>query len=205
MTQRPDRSFTETSLADAAEESVARARTRAGRSPVVVLDVLTAVVGLAAIALLVWPARPSVAPQAPQVIAEHQVSAGGVAEPVSQAIVDGNLFSATRRAPTVLFRPPGADGESLPPAPPSDMVVTAESVASGPRLFGIVAQDGVRRALLVLPGADSVPRLLGVGDRQAGYRVVTIGTDRVVLSSSGGTRTVRLVAPALPDSIDPKP
>jgi hypothetical protein len=56
----------------------------------------------------------------------------------------------------------------------------------------VLEVDGSRRALLQVDSADSVPRVVGLGDRLGGYRVRRILADRVELSSASGTRIVRL-------------
>jgi hypothetical protein len=81
------------------------------------------------------------------------------------------------------------------PAPPDE----------GPRVVGIVLVNGVRRALNDAGAADSTPRLLAVGDRIAGYRVRRIDAEFVELSSSSGTRTVRLSRRSSPDSSESLP
>jgi hypothetical protein len=77
-------------------------------------------------------------------------------------------------------------------------------VESGPQLFGIVSVGGTPRALLQLRSPAEPPRLLGVGDAFGGVRVVRIAGDRVVISSSSGTRTLRL-SRVVPDSSENVP
>jgi hypothetical protein len=137
--------------------------------------------------------------------------------------VRGNLFSASRRTPTSRFTP-GNVGESgsgftaammpsnafaasMTGAPAgSDAVGTSAGGPSDavPALFGIVSVDGVRRALLVLQAGD-VPRLFGVGESQAGYRITAIEADRIVLVSAAGSRTLRLMPRASRDSSENMP
>lgn len=176
------------------------------------LDIVAGVSLLVALVLLVWPTRAVVQPIAP-IVATTKVTASvgaDVSEPqLGAQIVDGNVFSATRRAPTVRFVPPGTEPAGATPVASAALDGTAgdnfAAVADTPRLFGIVAQDGRRRALLQLPGVDSVPRLLDIGDRRGGYRVVSISDDRVVLASSTGSRTLRLVSRTSPDSLENLP
>lgn len=73
-----------------------------------------------------------------------------------------------------------------------------------PALYGIVAIEGVRHALLGLRG-DEPPRLFAVGDRHAGYRVSAIESDRVVLATSRGSRTLRLAPSASRDTSENLP
>ena len=122
------------------------------------------------------------------------------------AVIRGNVFSATRRAPMVAFAAPGRDlvtGTSVPgvPSPGTNTIDVSEL----PRLSGIVVVSGERRALLQLSDSDGVPRLYRVGDARAGFRVVSVGADFVVLSSSSGSRTLRLSSHAAPDSLKHSP
>lgn len=130
-------------------------------------------------------------------------------------IVNNNVFSSSRRAPTATFAPPGAAWTTREPEPAvmtllSDPVSNADGAqaesVSYPLLSGIVVQDGVRLALLQLRNSDAVPRLYRDGDVDAGYRIVRVGADHVVLNSRSGTRTLRLAlprpsdrSPSLPD------
>ena len=133
-------------------------------------------------------------------------------------MVARNVFSASRRAPTVRFVPPGdespaalasrdlmAGGAMLgaPLPPPMSDSSTGADVA--PRLYGIVSQDDVRRALLLLTDSGESPRLYAVGDRQHGYRILSITSDQVVLATSTGSRTLRLVPRARRDSLENLP
>ncbi len=117
------------------------------------------------------------------------------------AVIRGNIFSATRHAPTVPFSAPGRDG-SMGAA----TIVASSSVASAdsstwPRLSGIVVVSGERRALMQLLQSDGVPQLYRVGDTHGGMRVERVGADFVVLSSRSGTRTLRLSSHPAPDSL----
>ena len=178
------------------------------------LDLLSGLLAVIALLLLVWTVDDTVTPVAPRIATV--VPGGGtpaVVETMASAIVARNVFSASRRAPTVRFTPPGSE---LPP--PIVMMGTlplagADSTAGAdaaardtpPRLYGIIAQDGVRRALLLLTANGDSPRLYDVGDRQHGYRVVSIAQDRVVLATSTGSRTLRLLSRALQDSLENMP
>jgi hypothetical protein len=116
-------------------------------------------------------------------------SASQLAERVTQA----NVFSASRRAPRERFVLPGQESMAVA----ASLYDTGDS---GPQLYGIVMVDGARRALLQVGDADSVPRLVGAGDRLQGYRVRTIDADRVELTSAAGSRIVRLSRRAPSDS-----
>lgn len=177
-------------------------------------DRLAAATAIVLVLLNVWPIGRSVRPVSPAIPAVKGATLAARDDSASiqtaAHIVDGNVFSATRRAPTVRFVPPGTDGATVQPSMPAmaDGAMTDNGFAApteGPKLFGIIAQDGRRRALLQLPGTDSVPRLLDIGDRRGGYRVVSIADDRVVLATSTGSRTVRLVSRTSPDSLENLP
>ena len=130
-------------------------------------------------------------------------------------MVARNVFSATRRSPTVRFTPPGTDlgapSSASAAVMPSAMGMDSLSVATGapvdaaPHLYGIVTEDGVRRALLLLSARGDVPRLFAVGEGSGGFRVVSIVADRVILASAAGTRTLRLVSRASRDSLENLP
>ena len=126
------------------------------------------------------------------------------ADSLRRAIVRTNLFSASRREPSSRFTAPGV--ETAPPTAfvPADSGGPPDDAEAGPRLFGIVSSAGARRALLQLGGAGAPPRLLREGESYAGVRVVRIAGDRVVLSGSTGTRTLRL-SRSVPDSSEKVP
>jgi hypothetical protein len=165
------------------------------------LDALSVCCVVGAIVFLLLPTAPRPHPIAPAISRPNAARASWPTDSAGAQIVEGNVFSATRRAPSVRFRPPGSEADAPPPSAPSAVTVADD----GPRLFGIVSQDGTRRALLQLPGTDSTPHLLASGERRAGYRVVSIELDRVVVVSSAGTRTVRLAARAPSDSSEKHP
>lgn len=119
--------------------------------------------------------------------ADGQEQSAAQADRHAATIVRTNLFSASRRAPRVRFTLPGQETTSEPLAAPP---VPAD--ADGPELQGVLTVNGMRLALLRVPGVDSVPRVVRVGDRVGGYRVRAIGADRVELSAVSGTRIVRL-------------
>ncbi len=148
------------------------------------------------------------------------------ADASTAGIVQGNVFSASRRAPASRFSPPSVAGGAYE-TPVGDGAGSgaasgagaaygdAASMGSGaaspaseaesiPHLYGVVENNGERRALLALRAGES-PRLLSVGDRHGGYRVTAIEQDRVVLAYAGGVRTLRLTRPASRDSLDTLP
>lgn len=172
------------------------------------LDGVSALLLVAAVAALLWRGAPSVTARAVSLpsAAAPGATAPDDADSLAARVVATNLFSATRRTPRERFTAPGqapAEPSFLPdpyatgggPAPPDE----------GPRVVGIVLVNGVRRALIDAGAADSTPRLLAVGDRIAGYRVRRIDAEFVELSSSSGTRTVRLSRRSSPDSSESLP
>jgi hypothetical protein len=175
------------------------------------LDVLSAVAGVAAVVLWLLPADPTVPPapvRVPAAAANGSVATGAwngaAADSLRRALVRTNLFSASRREPASRFTAPGVDTAPTAAFVPTDAGAPTDDAEAGPRLFGIVSSGGARRALLQLGGADEPPRLLREGESYAGVRVVRIAGDRVVLSGSTGTRTLRL-SRSVPDSSEKVP
>ncbi len=167
------------------------------------LDVLSAVFGVIALVMLVAPASTTVVPDALPVAATTSASAGRspggsmvtqtAIDSLARAIVRTNAFSASRHEPRARFVAPGS--EPVPTAPvfePGSNAFAPSDLDAGPKLFGIVSVGGSPRALLQLRTSTEPPRLLGVGESFGGVRVVRIAGDRVVISSSSGTRTLRL-------------
>jgi hypothetical protein len=179
------------------------------------LDVLATVCGVIAVVILALPASTSVAPdtlritspdsEAARASSNTAAATSAVTDSLARAIVRTNAFSASRKEPTVRFVAPGSE-----PAPtasvfePTGDAPAASDVDAGPQLFGIVSVGGTPRALLQLRSSAEPPRLLGVGESFGGVRVVRIAGDRVVISSSSGTRTLRL-SRVVPDSSENVP
>lgn len=192
------------------------------RSPRV-LNALSVVLAAAAMVLLALPTIRGLLPEAwleaspapmrrPLVVTpvtpvtQTLVESRAVLDSAAQAIVRTNALSSSRRAPTERFAAPGLDA-AVPTSfdmPDAGVGLISSPEDNAPQLFGIVSADGILRALLQIQGSTDAPRLMGVGDRQAGMRVKRIERDRVVLSTSTGTRTLRL-SRALPDSIENVP
>lgn len=179
------------------------------------LDALAVVCGAIAVVILILPASTSVAPDRLRITSpdgEAARASRGTAfatsvatDSLARAIVRTNAFSASRKEPTERFLAPGSE-----PAPtasvfePTGGAPAAYDVETGPQLFGIVSVGGTPRALLQLRAEAEPPRLLGVGESFSGVRVVRIAGDRVVISSSNGTRTLRL-SRVVPDSSENVP
>ena len=186
-----------------------------------VLDALAVVGGLLTVLLLVLPASVTDAPDRPRLPAAPNAASGEGSEEIARqraiaeavhvealrrAMVQTNLFSASRREPTARFVAPGAE-----PTPSMPLAVDAGPAGLEPptpdtelQLFGIVSGDGGAKALIQLPVAGAPPRLLGVGESMGGVRVLRIAGDRVVISTSSGTRTLRL-SRVVPDSSENQP
>lgn len=165
-----------------------------------VLETTAALLSVLGVALLVWPVgrvSPSAAAANSATVSAPNATSRSSAEgdALAEQIVNTNLFSATRRAPRERFVLPGT---TTMPDPSTYLLPPGTVMDAGPVLYGIVTVDGTRRALLQLH-PDSAPRVAAVGQRLAGYRVRAIGADRVELSSSSGSRVVRL-SRAVPDS-----
>lgn len=186
-----------------------------------IVDALSIACVALATLLLVWPSTPDVpnanAAQVPtdrepaMAVPSRAATAPG-ADSLIAVVVNGNVFSATRRAPASRFVVPGsAEAASAEAASAAAASMTSPSESAGasatvgdsmPRLTGIVTHDGERQALLQLTADDGVPRLYRRGESHAGYRIERIGADFVVLASRSGTRTLRLMSRATPDSLE---
>ncbi len=182
------------------------------------LDALAVVCGVLTVVILVLPASTTVVPAQIRLPSTRAVDAlatnrtYAAVDSVQREIVRTNTFSASRKEPTARFVAPGSEPGSEP-VPTVSSVFDARAGAStfapveidaGPRLFGIVSVNGALRALLQVRSAREPPRLLGVGESSGGVRVVRIAGDRVVISSSSGTRTLRL-SRVVPDSSENEP
>ena len=174
-----------------------------------VLDVCSVVCSVIAVVMLVLPASTAVAPDVRPIPSTDRDAAGTSSrtaantDSLARAIVQTNAFSASRKEPIARFVAPGAvPAPTLSAFEPSGSAPS--DVESGPQLFGIVSVGGTPRALLQLRSPAEPPRLLGVGDAFGGVRVMRIAGDRVVISSSSGTRTLRL-SRIVPDSSENVP
>lgn len=186
------------------------------------LDTLAVVFVIAALLLVVLPLSTSVPTAPPQlpsesatVAAAKSISPNSV-DDQSTRIVAANLFSASRRAPRTPFVPPGQDDGALASFVSNVDATTESTVAPDVVLEGIVTHEGRALALIRITSSStsvsaageeqaaessaSSPRLLGVGERIGNFRVRTIGSDHVVLTSGSGVRTLRLHRPPSSDS-----
>jgi len=112
---------------------------------------------------------------------------------LAEDVVIANVFSARRSPPPSRYTPPGTAGDSVGAMADVGEVPSAEAESmGGPRLLGTVVTGSTAQALLQLDPAASSPRLYMVGDRDAGYRVVSITPRAVVLSGPRGRVTLQL-------------
>ncbi len=181
------------------------------------LDVVSVSVGVIALLLQIMPWGMELTADSPTAARRRSTSASGLSEIRAPTIamsgqdslvglvVNGNVFSSTRRAPVTRFVVPGQTAMDITPMMPGMPPADVGEEDALPRLSAIVALDGERRALLQFAASDGAPRLYRVNDERAGYRVVRIETDRVVLASRAGTRTLRLSQRATPDSPEKLP
>ena len=159
------------------------------------LRALTALSAAIAAAALLWPAsvpRAEIAPAGLEAGPTAPPHARGEAD-LSRAVVQANIFSATRSAPRARYRPIGSatGAESF-----ADAAATGGAGQSGvPVLFGIVPGTGGAAALLRLDPAVPGALLYRAGDRGGRYRVDEIGERSVVLTGPAGRVELRLPAP----------
>lgn len=130
------------------------------------------------------------------------IAPGGIALP--QAAIDtlsameialANVFDATRTPPTRRYLPPefGTDSAAGMVEGSSPDAGSMSGQSDGlPRLYGTVLLPTGSKALLHLESSDLGPRLYSVGDRAAGYRIISISPRSVVLAASQGRLTLRL-------------
>jgi hypothetical protein len=149
--------------------------------------------GIAALALLWQPSAP------PAEIAPAGLNAGPGATletrgdgGLSRAVAQGNIFSATRSAPRVRYRPIGSSAGAERAAADAPGAGTGGGV---PQLFGIVpGADGAAALLRLDPGVPGA-LLYRTGDRGGRYRVDDVGERSVVLTGPAGRVELRLPAP----------
>jgi len=146
----------------------------------------------------VLPWSSAIAPIAPSVQEPGRSASPQLAdETIAEAIAVANVFALSRTPPLQRYAPPefggdsanGMMGEGSDEVPIPDAPMMMHDV---PRLFGTVVGLGGTKALLQLDPSASGPRLYGVGERDGGYRIVSIAPRAVVLSGSDGRVTLRL-------------
>ncbi len=167
-----------------------------------VLQAVTVSALAAAAAFLAWPPTIAVAPVAPTLpaLAAAAPPMPTIANALTDSIVDANIFSLTREAPKARTFV-GAPVDPLLTGSPaatssadgglSDTVDTSNTDPV-PSLYGVVNGPFGSAALLRLDPAKSGSRLYRLGEGVAGYRVRSIGADRVELDGPSGTIVLTL-------------
>jgi hypothetical protein len=158
------------------------------------LQIAALVLAVAGLVLVVAPPATAVAPlpfSAGGAGESTRPTASQVADSLAEEIVLANIFSATRSAPPSRYTPPEvADSAAGMLSEPSAETVLAEAGFT-PVLYGTMV-GGDARALLQLDALATAPRLYGIGERDGGYRVVSIAPREVVLSGPRGRVVLRL-------------
>lgn len=160
--------------------------------------ILTAItIALAGIGATLWIWRPPL-PAAEVVAASRpadspgRVSTAPAATASAEAVVRGNIFSATRAAPRVRYTPPGTGSEpdaALPGEPAMEGVVIDSPL---PRVFGTVTGATGATALFQSDSAGASGRLYREGDRVGQYRIIRINSGSVVVSGPGGRHELKV-------------
>lgn len=179
---------------------------RTGHRLLLVLQSITLVAVTASALLLAWPPRVTVGQEPPALpaltarVPSDTMRAAGLTD----SIVNANIFSLTREAPDErTFAASGTDGvvSDVPSGEvgaESGLMDTTDAGSSAlepvPALYGIVNGPAGRAALLRLDPNTSSARLFQLGDGAAGYRVRSIGADRVELTGPSGPVVLELVA-----------
>lgn len=114
-----------------------------------------------------------------------------------QKIVDANIFSATRTAPSTRYRLFESGPESVTSAAP---VHAAEETGGEAvlRLHGTLVGPHGASALMRLDAAIPGAQLYREGDRAGGYVVEKISEDSVILGGNRGRIVLRLIHPREP-------
>lgn len=150
---------------------------------------LTGIVVLAALVLWLRPVSPrnSALPIEPSMASVPVSDTTWRADAEDIAVY--NIFSPARTPPAKRFvlANDSASASTEPGAPPQDSVMAP----GDPKLFGTVIRDSESLALLLLD-AQQGALLYRVGDRAAGYRVISIDRRSVVLVGPRGRVTLRL-------------
>jgi hypothetical protein len=166
---------------------------------ILLLQVVTALGSVAAAALLLWPSRTAVASIAltlPALTAAVPTMLTD-ASAFTDSIVNANMFSLTRKAPAE---------RTFVAAPVDPMVIPDGTMPSGvaidslgatasdpvPALYGVVNGPLGSAALLRLDPTRAGSRLYRLGEGVGGYRVRSIGADRVELDGPAGATVLTL-------------
>ncbi len=166
---------------------------------ILLLQVLAALGSGAAVALLLWPTKTtvaSIAPTLPDLTAAVPTMLTD-ASTLTDSIVNANMFSLTRKAP---------EDRTYVAAPVDPLVIADGTMPTGvgidtvgavnpdpvPALYGVVNGPQGSAALLRLDPARTGSRLYRLGEGLGGYRVRSIGTDRVELDGPAGATVLTL-------------
>lgn len=164
-----------------------------------ILQAVTVTGALAATALFAWSPDTTVAPLAPTLppLSAAVPAMTTTAAVLTDSIVHANIFSLTRRAPanrTFAGAPvdPQADaGTGTPYAMSGDSLATTDADPV-PHLYGVVNGPEGAAVLMRLDPNRRGSRLFHLGEGVAGYRVRSIGADRVELSGPTGVVVLTL-------------
>ena len=161
-----------------------------------VLLLAAALFGLIAFLALVTPARVSNAEIAPVGIKARasKAAARNFDASSADAIIDGNIFSASRKAPPRRFNPAEPDEPASAP-PVENAEVSADDEEAVPHLFGIVIGPVGATALLRLDRESPDAQIYREGDRGGRYRIVKINERSVILDGPSGRIELRLPRP----------
>lgn len=156
-----------------------------------------ALFGTLGVALLVLPPRLGHEATPPPVV-DNQPAAPVIApgDPtVAEDIVLANVFSVRRAPPTSRYAPPDASADSALGVLADDRVNMGDGMdvdVGRPVLFGTLVGVNGAQALLQLDASRPGARLYAVGDRDGGYRVLSIAPRAVVLAGPRGRLTLRM-------------
>lgn len=154
-----------------------------------VLDIATALLAAAAVALwFVQPPLPAanaelsrVASSAAPRVAPPAVARSNAGD--ANAIIGGNIFSATRAAPVTRYTPVGSGSETMvDPLPVPEFVLPV----APPRVYGTMSGPGGATALIQPDSAGSSGRLYREGERVGQFRIEKILGSSVVLRGPSG-------------------
>ena len=167
---------------------------------------ITLVALIASVLLLAWPQRIAVStvPPALPTLTTRVPESSATARGLTDSIVNANIFSLTREAPEertfVASATEGIAGDTPSGEYGADAGLMDTTAAGSsalepvPALYGIVNGPAGRAALLRLDPNTTSARLFQLGEGAAGYRVRSIGADRVELTGPSGPVVLELVA-----------
>ncbi len=113
---------------------------------------------------------------------------------LAENLVLANVFSSRRAPPATRYAPLETATETSG-GTVADTTATGaamDAVVAGPRLFGTLVGGQGAQALLQLDASRPGALLYAVGDRDGGYRVISITPRTVVLAGPRGRVTLRI-------------